>query len=169
MDTVTSDVVHRVFLGDVFGFLSDHDSQFHFPVRLVRILRDHHIVERSRPSGGRFEKQHRFGRSLHARFRCVFGVVQANANNLRRPRDRGCQSHVIHFDRWQIRLFLFQELSQTRQSIVFKKRFVEVFAKGRTVDDGRFVGENGGLNGIVIVVSGKFHRKLLVRFMGLNF
>ena len=74
--------------GDVLRPCADDHPQLHLPVGLLRPCGQHHIVIRPADATDVLGENDRLGRLLHADFRGMVGIVQADADELLRIGDR---------------------------------------------------------------------------------
>ena len=82
MQTVTSNVVHRIGLFNVAGLLSNHDRQFYFPIRFLTAARKNKIIIGAHDGTGRLKENNGLSRRRHPRLLGMVFKVKPNANDL---------------------------------------------------------------------------------------
>src|SRR5664279_199440 len=109
-DTIARDVRERIFHVDVLCLFTDYDSEFNFPIDLLRVARNHHVIVRSADRRGRFHKYHRFRRNSHARLSSMIGIVESDADEFPYSTDARTQPRRARDERQARRIQLTQFL-----------------------------------------------------------
>src|SRR5262245_30729826 len=63
---------------DIAAGLADHDAEFDFPIRLLRVARDHHWIIRAADARNRLGEEDWLGRRRNPRFARVIGVIESD-------------------------------------------------------------------------------------------
>ena len=90
-DGVAEDVFAPVRFRNVAAALADDHRELGFVIRLGGVLRAARSAARPDDRGGKFREYRRHFGNRHLRFRGMIAVIQADADDLRRPRDRRAQ------------------------------------------------------------------------------
>src|SRR5450755_4387692 len=118
-------VVQRRLELDIFGALADHQRQLHLPVGLVATLREHQVVVRSGDRARRLEEDDRFAGEGGAAFARVVAIVEADADQLRRSRDRGSETRPLGHA-GGARAFGGQPAAETGEPVAREEPFIPV-------------------------------------------
>src|SRR6266576_3310731 len=85
---------HGVSL-DIAGAAANDDCELHLPMGLGAAFRDDHVVVGAAQGGRGLEEQYRLCRDRLSCFLGVIAIIQADAHDLARPRDRGSQADRV--------------------------------------------------------------------------
>src|SRR5690606_6927889 len=150
---ITRHVRPRLVFADIPRPRADHDSQFDFPIDLLRLARQHHVIVRADHTRIRLHEDDGFGGDRQFRLVRVIPVIQANADELPDVGNRRANAGVaanhgqcVHVERRE----------------AFKRRFaqcagVDIWNHRSKVADRAIVVEDAGLFLARGAVAKKFH------------
>lgn len=90
---------HRVFLRHIASALADHDGEFHFPISLHRLFRQHHIVIGPADAGASLVEQDGFGGNGSTRLSRVVGIIEPDRDEMADIADASAKPRLA-FDQW---------------------------------------------------------------------
>jgi hypothetical protein len=168
VQAIAGNVLMGFLLADVGSSLANHDGQFHFPVCLHTVFRNHHMIVRANNGLSRFKKHNGFLRDFQATFLGMKGIVQANTNQLAWPAGRWAQTHIVGNHRARLAAG-GKPFGQSAKAIGSKKLFVVIFAKATDINPYVMVEQQAWFFFSRVSKSDKFHVFGNLLSVGTNF